>query len=381
MGFLVICVGITILQMSKVDPKKLNKLDRRSTILLQAARAQTEVVDEKGIAGYEDPGMDTLRGSFGTVGSIIRARTAKRMSQSNRHLGTRPPGAAAPHHPTASWMSSGLPPPSDGPGGMTRHQLYDAPVPRDDASSILSTHSQPAKRTTIKFDDQEVVHSYSRPGQPQSLATHEHRQAHLGSTLQDGYPPLPPLPPRDSVLPEGNLLGLENASSSSGVAIGVTSPTPTTSMSSQTLSVPALMSGEHAVQSAPPTMYGRVQKPAVRRDSRDIFDDSKTTAGARTTLFSFASVTDSAPSQWGDEGSPELENSLESSLPTKRAKERSREREKSRTPRSYPKGLGDDDKEERESLWRGKAPSTEESDDGLPPDLGGIRLVQGGTTF
>src|SRR6266702_3399337 len=96
MGFLVICVGITILQMSKVDPKKLNKLDRRSTILLQAARAQTEVVDEKGIAAYEDPGMDTLRGSFGAVGSIIRARTARRMSQSsqrtNSHMGTRPVG-------------------------------------------------------------------------------------------------------------------------------------------------------------------------------------------------------------------------------------------------------------------------------------------------
>jgi hypothetical protein len=47
MGFLVICVGITILQMSKVDPVSLSKLDRRSTILLQAARQQTESVEEK----------------------------------------------------------------------------------------------------------------------------------------------------------------------------------------------------------------------------------------------------------------------------------------------------------------------------------------------
>jgi hypothetical protein len=138
MGFLVICFGITILQMSKVDPEKLSKLDRRSTILLQAARAQTATVDEKGVAGYEDPGMDTLRGSFGAFGSIIRARTARRMSQSssNSHHRVRPPGAAAPYDHTASWMSSGLPPPSDSLAGMKRHQLYDAPVPRDDASSI-----------------------------------------------------------------------------------------------------------------------------------------------------------------------------------------------------------------------------------------------------
>ncbi|KAJ3510273.1 hypothetical protein NLJ89_g4778 [Agrocybe chaxingu] len=153
MGFLVICLGITILQMSKVDPEKLNKLDRRSTLLLQAARSQTESVDEKGLVQYEDPGMDTLRGSFGTVGSIIRARTVRRMSQSsynNQNLRMRPPGAAAPHVGTPSWLSA---------EGVKRHQLYDAPVPRDDASSIraASIHSQIMnKRPTIKFDSQEI---------------------------------------------------------------------------------------------------------------------------------------------------------------------------------------------------------------------------------
>ena len=82
MGFLVICVGITILQLSKIDPSQLKipGLDRRSTMLLQAARSNTEGVDEKSVAAVEDPGMDTLRGSFGAVGSIIRARSARRMS-------------------------------------------------------------------------------------------------------------------------------------------------------------------------------------------------------------------------------------------------------------------------------------------------------------
>ncbi|KIM45588.1 hypothetical protein M413DRAFT_344133 [Hebeloma cylindrosporum] len=403
MAFLVICFGITILQMSKVDPEKLNKLDRRSTILLQAARAQTETVDEKGVAGYEDPGMDTLRGSFGAFGSIIRARTAKRMSQSSHtsHLRMRPPGAAAPYDHTASWMSSGLPAPSDGLAGVKRHQLYDAPVPRDDAASVRSqlVNKRP---TIIKFDNQELVHSYSRPGQPQSPATHEHRQAIHGSVLiPDGYPPLPPIPSRDTVLSEGNLLGLETSDmsrqsmSSSSIAIGVSSPSTTTvtpgASVSQTISVPALMSNEHAVHSAPPTMYSRVPRPGMqqptRKDSRDIFDDSRTTAGGRTTLLSFPSVTDSAPSQWGDEDSAALERlrksnfgGSERSLVTPKEQERSRDREKLRTPKKYPKGLDDDDRAESESLWRDKPPSTE-SDDSLPPDLGSIRLVQPGSKF
>ena len=69
--------------MSKVDPTQFTKLDRRSTILFQAARKQTEAVEEKFPSGVEEPGIDTLRGSFGTVGSIIRARSARRMSQSS----------------------------------------------------------------------------------------------------------------------------------------------------------------------------------------------------------------------------------------------------------------------------------------------------------
>jgi hypothetical protein len=393
--------------MSKVDPEKLSKLDRRSTILLQAARAQTATVDEKGVAGYEDPGMDTLRGSFGAFGSIIRARTARRMSQSssNSHHRVRPPGAAAPYDHTASWMSSGLPPPSDSLAGMKRHQLYDAPVPRDDASSIRAPSVRSelvTKRPTIKFDDQEIVHSYSRPGQPQSPATHEHRQAIHGSILiPDGYPPLPPIPLRDRVPSEGNLLGLETPDMSkqsispSSVAIAVSSPstptmTPGTSMS-QTISVPALMSAEHSVRSAPPTMYARVPRPGVqqptRKDSRDIFDDdSRTSAGGRATLLSFPSVTDSAPSQWGDEESAELRKAPNfggqerSFLTPTKEQERSKEREKLRTPKKYPKGLDDDDRAESESLWRHKPPSTE-SDDSLPPDLGSIRLVQSGSRF
>lgn len=392
MGFLVICVGITILQMSKVDPEKLNKLDRRSTMLLQAARAQTETMDEKGAIGYEDPGMDTLRGSFGTVGSIIRARTVKRMSQSSQHtsnLRMRPSGAAAPYDATASWMSSaGMPVPHE---GMKRHQLYDAPVPRDDASSFRSpsVHSDlVTKRPTIKFDSQDMVHQYSRPGQPQSPATHEHRQAVHGSMLlHAGYPPLPPLPDtRDSVVSEGNLIDTTPIlpppppGPTTPTQASMRGPTPDHQQQQQTLVMPQAIAAEHAVHSAPATMYQRVQgqQLPVHKDSRELFD--------RSTLLSFPSVTDSSPSDWNGEelerlqlyasAGPSTRNSSASLSVTPKAKgERERSKERTRTPKRYPKGLDDDDEEESQRLVRKGTLSTEESDTELPPDMGSIRLV------
>jgi magnesium transporter len=177
MGFLVICFGITILQMSKVDPEQLgNKLDRRSTMLLQAAKQNTELVDEKGITGIEEPGIDALRGSFGTVGSIIRARSARRMSQSS-HLSGGPA-----HH----WSSraTGLPAhPRDTLAGMQRHQLHDPPVPRFERrdSDAYSMQSQPsARKQTIKFGDEDLVHEYHRGAGPDEEAIHKSRPAPYG---------------------------------------------------------------------------------------------------------------------------------------------------------------------------------------------------------
>jgi hypothetical protein len=139
MAFLVICVGITILQMSKVDPASLTKLDRRSTILLQAARSSTQRMEEKSVLDVEDPGMDAIRGSFGPVGSIIRARSARRMSQSSGgpNARSRQTGLGAPGpFDGRSWISDNLSAPGTPPqqpidllAGMKRHQLWDAPVP------------------------------------------------------------------------------------------------------------------------------------------------------------------------------------------------------------------------------------------------------------
>jgi len=181
MGFLVICAGITILQMSKVDPTKLTKLDRRSTILLQASRSNTENT-EKSISGAEDPGMDALRGSFGTVGSIIRARSARRLSQSSK--GTRPrQGAGLPV------IGSPMP--------LQRHQLYDAPMPERNVSmvsadsgggdgSVFSAGSGPPRTPTIKFTDQDVAHYYAGPGMAAG-ARHERLAAHGGPSRGSGH--------------------------------------------------------------------------------------------------------------------------------------------------------------------------------------------------
>lgn len=218
MGFLVICVGITVLQLSKIDPTTLEDgkvpgLDRRSTMLLKAARSNTRGIDEKDPGAMEDPGMDTLRGSFGAMGSIIRARSARRMSMSSAGRAGVGSGSGAgglrsrhgisaqseynqygeqPHYNGMGGHTMS-PTGADGDGdrfaGMTRHQLYDPPVqvlspPLADRASLASSQGQlvqspgqlgsPRKLPVIKFGDEDIVHSYPAAG-TEGDARHEHR--------------------------------------------------------------------------------------------------------------------------------------------------------------------------------------------------------------
>ncbi|KDQ21299.1 hypothetical protein BOTBODRAFT_168595 [Botryobasidium botryosum FD-172 SS1] len=198
MGFLTICAGITILQMSKVDPTSLKKLDRRSTMLLQANR-NTEA-SEKNVGGIEDPGMDALRGTFGTVGSIIRARSARRASLASRvgrnpeDMETGTPRAPRQGSHTRESGVTGSDSVADGFafGDLPRHQLYDPPMPSprsvpplpDDAAeriSQYSTTSKPTRGQSIRFEDQSVAHYYPGPGVS-------------GPARHDTVPNLPPLP-------------------------------------------------------------------------------------------------------------------------------------------------------------------------------------------
>jgi hypothetical protein len=90
LGFLTICLGITLLQMSKVDPKKLQSLDRKSTMLFEAAQHPSEEAEKGEVTALEDPGMDALRGGFGAVGSIIRARSvSRRLSDASSWTGAK----------------------------------------------------------------------------------------------------------------------------------------------------------------------------------------------------------------------------------------------------------------------------------------------------
>jgi len=213
MGFLVICLGITILQLSKVDPTEFKGLDRKSTILLQATRAKTGGFgedSEKGLSAMEDPGVDSIRGSFGTLGSIIRARTVRKMSMSSG----RDRSADAELRARISRRSNvdsidatprvALDPLASHFGGLRRHQLYDAPVPSS-ASTLEppgpSRHVEdsPSKRQqTIKFGDRDMVHSYARVGgDDDRSAVHEYRDSNV--PLSDVSPPFKPEDPFASI--------------------------------------------------------------------------------------------------------------------------------------------------------------------------------------
>ncbi|KAJ7249276.1 magnesium transporter NIPA-domain-containing protein [Mycena rebaudengoi] len=384
MGFLVICVGITILQMSKVDPTELKRLDRRSTILLQAARSQTESShEEKGGLGLEDPGMDALRGSFGTVGSIIRARSARRLSQASS--AGRPPGAGAPYDRNRPTVS-----------GLQRHQLYDAPMPGIDLEATRSQRSDSnataprpgvAKRTTIKFDAQDVVHQYhpTSPGFPHrdESAIHMQRPALESPGMapsalpdQNGYPPRT----RADTEPLGGTGLASLRSGSRDLLLDDEVPPSQLTARGQTLSLPDAYSAEHEVRSAPPTVMPRF---APRRmDSRDIFNEGQQTKDSPQsgTLLSFPSVTDSARSANWEDGAGSTGGE-----PDRGGRGRG-------AVRKYPLGAGDDDREvgddideeqntltkaqESVSLWQKSGRDSPAESAESEPSVGGIRLVQ-----
>jgi len=318
MSFIVICIGITILQMSKVDPTTLSKLDRRSTILLQAARQHTEAADEKSPAGFEDPGIDALRGSFGAFGSIIRANTARKMSKSGR--GT----SSLRNRPNVTSDTD-----RDGKAfGMTRHQLYDPPVPRDPNSvERVSSSTSSDRRTTIKFDAQDVVHQYHPTGKGDT-STHEHRNA------LHGYP-YPPTPnsagldsPKGADISETNLVDVDARQRTAAVLPGAVAKPPT---------ILPTLNPSFFQQRPPQNLPG---------------------AGSLSAIPSASDSTESAASPWDEEAS--------------------KTKGYTRRGRGYPRS--EDDKEESVSLWSGDPTLDEEA---ASRSAGGIRLVKpsSGTRF
>ncbi|WVO17108.1 hypothetical protein L204_104798 [Cryptococcus depauperatus] len=191
LGFLVTCLGITLLQLSKVDPTELNsKLDRKSTILMEASKHQTEDAEKGQVTSYEDPGMDALRGGFGAVGSIIRARSVSRKLSNGSSLSGSKFGPS-------NLSTHGL-------GGLQRFQLSDNPTPSDGMSQIslyssksptaLSSgrsfkdvhgyYPSPRSKSQIRFEESDIVHQYQNdrsqshrtPTSPIYSGPHDHRQ-------------------------------------------------------------------------------------------------------------------------------------------------------------------------------------------------------------
>jgi hypothetical protein len=300
--------------MSKVDPTQFSKLDRRSTILLQAARQRTEGVEEKSLSGVEEPGIDTLRGSFGAFGSIIRARSVRRASQSSR--GSAPSnrfgasssrldlerGASKTSSSTAANISH------HHYGALTRHQLFDPPVRHLDsldADAVSLSSQSSARKAAIKFGEQDVIHSY-----------------HRGIAGKDDTPSPLELP-SDTRLRQQQL---DSANSSSP---------------------PRLDAGVNSPSSAPPGVGMSVEA----------YHDPFEGAPATTTLPSFPSasfVDDSEPRRQHHRGFSRQGSS-----------------------RDYPKGHRADDAEETVSLWDPHGDNTSDMDASLSPDSthGTVRLV------
>jgi len=276
--------------------------------------------------------------------------------------------------------------------GMKRHQLYDAPVPRNDRTSNSSINSNlspspSGKRATIKFDTQDVVHKYDVPGTGEKHTTE--RRVAAGSPSV-GYPPLPSVPPPMDGLPPSSshrnidLLGIAEDP--------VEESSNTKDNSRHSLEIPvSRIKRDNEVQSAPPTVS---QRFAAMMSGTPHTPFSK--PPSTMSLLSFPSVTDSGPSEnWEEdmEGHERRQKEWEVERETmkeqnqgregrekgkERSKEKSKERDRPRVGKRYPGASEDDDLEESISLWdRGGV------DDDLiqgvsPPEYkpGGIRLVQ-----
>ncbi|THH06049.1 hypothetical protein EW145_g4355 [Phellinidium pouzarii] len=338
MGFLVICCGITILQMSKIDPTEFgNKLDRRSTMLLQAARSNTTKVDEKDITGLEDPGMDSIRGSFGPLGSMIRARSARRMSMS-----TKSGGSVRSQHGQGNDSQF---------EGFQRHQLYDAPVPsfsvnEADGGSVFgnSGHSYlPPRHSTIKFGTEDVVHKYPTKGLGTDLATHERREVSYRS-LSPGNISLNSVTPISEEQLRGSMDDLL-----------LQQPRPQHAVKSPlAMSVSLSDSDSGPLRTAPATLFAS-QKSLPQQDP---FAESPATAVGSGFSGGASTLPLPSRSRFNDVNEPQ----------------RTRGREHAPTDRRYPKGV--DDREESISLVH--SPEPDDDTNGSDEDLsqhGGIRLV------
>ncbi|GAA6052172.1 hypothetical protein NBRC10513_002713, partial [Rhodotorula toruloides] len=230
LGFLVIVVGISLLQLSKIDPEEIKEgmLDRRSTILLSASRAEKDTSSEKAFS-VEDPGMDAIRGAAGALGSIHRAISMRsgRGNQSRRTTGSSLANPFADEemvmrrrgrNGAPGAMGSG--PHAVGEDGVLRYELYDQPMKFADepmpldAADKISLHSslkspsleaggRSRSASAIQFAETDEVHRYAPPKRKGKDPVAQHHEqprlegshVHVPHTLSTGDIASPGLPP------------------------------------------------------------------------------------------------------------------------------------------------------------------------------------------
>lgn len=337
--------------MSKIDPEKLKKLDRRSTLLLQAARFQAGGVNENTGIPSEDPGIDALRGSFGTMGTIIRARNLRMSQMSHNTVRT---GAIPPYDPATGSMSNSNANQLDYTyPNVLRHQSYGPPASRANIpstrDSVLSQSNKPGT----------IAHPYKRPSTGDNTRTHGHRQAQE-SISSDVYPLLPPITESDRESNWFSTSPILQDTAAPQVIPQIPSPE-----AGQTLNVSPLITNEHVIYSAPAVIQGRFSRSDSPTPMRgDVIDPNP----GRGSWLSFPFMAKLAP----DEREPE--NMERKSQHIK--KENSKGPLKS--PKRYPGGSADDD-EERSGILFSAATISSEGDNKVPtpqpPDVSGIQFV------
>lgn len=188
LGFLTICAGITLLQISKIDPDELAAdkdevgIDRSTTLLIRASRSH--ISHEKGsTTAIEDPGVDTVRGGLGVIGSIVRARSMRKM----HHASSDEYRRMADEHGGMQSLNT------LGKSDLNRYELHDRPMP---LSPTLAQSGQqlnlphlrlnmPQKRdTTISF----VSGSAEPHGHHGNLAEASSSSTMLNPAGMDGRP-------------------------------------------------------------------------------------------------------------------------------------------------------------------------------------------------
>lgn len=128
--------------------------------------------------------MDALRGGFGTIGSIVRARS-RRASSINSFRTSRGPNGNAGFDPRDPFSLSNVP----------RYQLSDRP-PSSNPNSLRapSVHGHdyadrqdqyPPRAGSLRFDPEDVVHRVGRAGHPEE-AIHS-TQLHLPPSSSSTY--------------------------------------------------------------------------------------------------------------------------------------------------------------------------------------------------